>query len=119
MRKRLMAAAAMAPLMLGYQAANAQSTLTISSDTSTPVATATAVSGGPGDITINTGVTFTIKDTTPALTLNSNNNITNSGGIVATNIDNATGVIVQGPFTGVVTNAGTITLTESYSPSDS
>jgi hypothetical protein len=119
MRKRLMAAAAMAPLMLGYQAANAQSSFTISSDTSTPVATATAVSGGPGDITINTGVTFTIKDTTPALTLNSNNNITNSGGIVATNIDNATGVIVQGPFTGVVTNAGTITLTESYSPSDS
>jgi hypothetical protein len=117
MRKRLMAAAAMAPLMLGYQAANAQSTLTISSDTSTPVATATAVSGGPGDITLNTGVTFTIKDTTPAMTLNSNNNISNAGTITSSNINNATAILVQGPFTGTVSNTGSISIGESYTPS--
>jgi hypothetical protein len=119
MRKRLMAAAAMAPLMLGYQAANAQSTLTISSDTSTPVATATAVGGGPGDIVINSGVTFTIKDTTPALTLNSNNNVTNGGTITSSNINNATAILVQGPFTGTVSNNGSISIGESYTPSDS
>lgn len=120
MRKRLMAAAAMAPLMLGYQAAHAQNpTLTISSGTSTPVATATAVSGGPGDIQLTS--TFTIKDATPALTLNSNNNIANSGTITSNNVDNATGIAIQGqgPFTGAVTNSGTISLSESYTPSDS
>src|SRR5690348_10280323 len=99
MRKGLMAAAAMAPLMLGYQVAHAQNpTLTISADTSTPVATATAVSGGPGDITINSNVTFTVKDTTPAVTLNSNNAITNSGSITSSNVNNATGILIQGPF---------------------
>jgi hypothetical protein len=117
MRKRLMAAAAMAPLMLGYQAAYAQSTLTIASDTSTPVATATAVSGGPGDIVINSGVTFTVKDTTPALTLNSNNTVTNGGTITSSGVNNATAIQVQGPFTGTVFNNGSISLGESYTPS--
>ena len=117
MRKRLMAAAAIAPLMLGYHAAHAQ-TLTISSDTSTPVATATAVNGGPGDIVLNTGVTFTIKDTTPAITLNSVNNLSLSGTIGSNNIDNATGVLIQGA-TGTVNNGGTISLSESFTPSDS
>ena len=119
MRKRLMAAAAMAPLMLGYQAAHAQNpALTISSDTSTPVATATAVNGGPGDINI-TGGTFTIKDTTPAVTLNSNNSVSNAGTITSDNVNNATAILVQGPFTGNVINSGTISLGESYTASDS
>jgi hypothetical protein len=122
MRKRLMAAAAMAPLMLGYQAAHAQNpALTISSDTSTPVATATAVSGGPGDITLSSGATFTIKDTTPAFTLNSNNNVSNAGTITSDNVNGATGIQVPaGPaVSGIINNGGTISLSESYTPSDS
>jgi hypothetical protein len=107
----------MAPLMLGYQAAYAQSTLTIASDTSTPVATATAASGGPGDIVINSGVTFTVKDTTPALTLNSNNTVTNGGTITSSGVNNATAIQVQGPFTGTVFNNGSISIGESYTPS--
>lgn len=118
MRKRLMAAAAMAPLLIGFQVARAQ-TLTISSDTSTPVATATAVNGGPGDIVQNTGTTFTIKSATPAYTLNSNNNVTVNGTVNAQNIDNATAILIQGPFSGSVTNAGAINLSEDYTPSDS
>jgi hypothetical protein len=113
-----MAAAAMAPLMIGYQVAHAQPALTISSDTSTPVATATAVSNGPGDITLNSGVTFTIKDANPALTLNSNNSINLNGTVTSKNVDNATAIQVQGPFTGVVNNAGTINLTEDFTPAD-
>jgi hypothetical protein len=119
MRKRLMAAAAIAPLMIGFQAAYAQPALTISKDTSTPVATATAVSGAPGDVTLASGATFTIKDATPAFTLNSNNSVTNAGTITSNNVDNATGILVQGPFTGTVTNAGAISLGEDYTPSDS
>ena len=119
MRKRLMAAAAMAPLMIGAPGAYAQSTLTISSNTSTPVATATAVSGGPGDVVVGSGATFTINDTTPAITLNSNNAVNNSGTITSKNIDGATGILVQGPSTGTVLNAATISLTEDYTASDS
>ncbi len=118
MRKRLMAAAAIAPLMIGLQAANAQPALTISSDTSTPVATATAVSGGPGDITLSSGANFTIKDATPAFTINSNNSVINAGNITSNNIDNATAILVQGPYTGSVNNGGSITLSESFTPSD-
>ncbi|MGZ3370207.1 MAG: autotransporter outer membrane beta-barrel domain-containing protein [Caulobacteraceae bacterium] len=117
MRKRLMAAAAMAPLLIGSQIAQAQS-LTISSDTSTPVATATAVSGGPGDIVLNPSVTFTIKDATLAFTVNSNNAVTVSGTVTSQNVDNATAILVQGPFSGTIYNGGTINLTESYTPGD-
>jgi hypothetical protein len=114
-----MAAAAMAPLLISVQAAYAQSSLTISSNTSTPVATATAVNGGPGDVTLASGATFTITSATPAFTLNSNNNLANNGTITSNNIDNATAMLVQGPFTGTLTNAGAINLSESYSASDS
>jgi hypothetical protein len=115
-----MAAAAMAPLVISAQAAYAQNpALSISSDTSTPVATATAVSGGPGDIKFTQGA-FTIKDQTPALTLNSNNSITVTGGtIVSNNINNATAIQAQGPYTGNIAFNGGINLTESYSASDS
>src|ERR1700761_924872 len=123
MRKRLMAAAAVAPLLIGSQVARAQTapSLTISSDTSTPVATATAVNGGPGDITMNSGPTFTIKNATPALTINSNNSVAANGTINSQNIDNATGILVQGPgpYTGSIYNSGSINLSEDYSPSDS
>jgi Autotransporter beta-domain len=113
-----MAAAAMAPLLIGAQAAHAQ--LTINNDTSTPVQTATAVNGGPGDINV-TGGTFTIKDTTPAITLNSNNSVTTSSAIVSSNVNNVTGILVGagGPYTGTIENSGTISLSESYTPSDS
>ena len=119
MRNRLMAAAAVAPLAFFGLGANAQQTLTISSNTSTPVATATAVSNGPGDIVLSPGATFTINSTTPAFTLNSNNAITNQGTITSKNVNGATGILVQGPFTGSVTNSGAILLTEDYTASDS
>jgi hypothetical protein len=117
MRKRLMTAAAMAPLLIGSQVAHAQTAVNITSDTSTPVATATASNGGPADVTLSS--TFTIKDSNPALTLNSNNKLFNSGTIASKNINNATAILIQGPFTGTVVNSGSINLSEDYSPSDS
>src|SRR4051812_22378601 len=113
MRKRLMAAAAMAPLMIGYQAAYAQTQVSISSNTSTPIATATASNGAPADVSVTSSATLTITGTTPAITLNSNNTVVNSGTITSNNVDGATAILVQGPFTGAVTNSGTINLTES------
>src|ERR1700761_141895 len=99
MRKRLMAAAAMAPLMLGYSAAHAQTNpiLTIGSGTSTPVATATAVSGGPGDIDLASGGAITLNNNAaPAITVNSDNNVSIEGSIAVKNINNVTGLQITG-----------------------
>lgn len=120
MRRRLMAAAAMGPLVLGAHAAFAQNpAYTLNGNSSTPVATNTAVSGGPGDIDFTSG-TYTIKDatSTPAFTLNSNNNINNSGTITSSNVNNVTGIYVApGGFTGNIATGGTIDLSETYTPS--
>jgi hypothetical protein len=118
MRKRLMAAAAATPLLFGWQAAHAQTTDTISNTLTTQVSTATAVNGGPADISITGGVQPTVAG--PAVTLNSNNSVTNSGSIQINNVSGVTGILVApGSFTGNVTNTGTITLGESYTASDS
>ena len=113
MRKRLMAAAAIAPLlMISLQAAHAQTT--ISSNTSTPANTAAS-----GDLTLGSGAIFAMTAPGQALTLNSNNALASAGTISATNIDNATAMLIQGGFAGSVANNGTIILSESYTASDS
>lgn len=114
-RTLLVAAVATAPLLTA-QGAWAQ--LTISTSTSTPVATATAVSGGPADINITTSGSIGLTAAGTAVTVNSNNSVSNAGSIGATDIDNVTGIKVLGGFTSTVTNTGAINLTETYSPTD-
>jgi hypothetical protein len=105
-----MAAAAIAPLlMISFQAAYAQTT--ISSNTSTPADTASS-----GDLTLGSSSTFTITSSTPALTLNSNNVLNNEGTITSNNVDNVTGMLIKGGYSGTVTNGVAINLTESYAP---
>ena len=114
-RTILVAAVASAPLLVFAGHASAQ--LSISTSTSTPVATATAVSNAPADIDITTSGSLGVTASGVAVTLNSNNTVSNEGAIGFTDIDNATGILVKGGNTGSVINTGTITVTESYSPS--
>ncbi len=116
-RSTLVAAVAGAPLLVLANTAAAQ--LSISTATSTPVATATAVSGAPGNIDITTAGSIGITNPGAAVTLNSNNTVSNEGQIGFTDVNGATGILVQGGNTGSVTNTGTINLTETYSPTDS
>ena len=112
MRNRLLAAAAIAPLsLLGLTPASAQTT--ISNSQSTPVLTSTG-----GDVTIASGGTVAPTASGAAVTINSNNSVTNSGAISFNGIDNATGILSLPGFTGNITNAGSITVSESYLPSD-
>ena len=113
MRKTLFAAAAMAPLvfMLG---GTANAAVTIASNTSTPHTTAV-----DGDITINSGVT--VQPTTAvvaAITINSSNSVTNNGAITFSELNNVTGVLIQGGYTGALTNAGSITVSEAFTATD-
>ena len=119
MRKRLVAAVALAPLCLAASCGAAMATDTVTSGLNAPIATATATNGAPDDINITAGG-VTVTGTTPAVTLNSSNSVSNAGAITVTGVNNSTGLLANttaGPLGGVITNTGTITNTESYTPS--
>jgi hypothetical protein len=112
-RKLLAAAVSLAPLAFAAGAASAQVEITTS--TTTPVATATAGSGGtPSDLDISSSGSVGLTVPGVAVTLNSSNALTNEGEIGATDINGATGVVIQGGNTGSFTSTGTILITESY-----
>jgi hypothetical protein len=117
--KRLWVAAALAPLMFASVAHAQTATDTINSGTNTPVATATANNGGPADIVIGTGGSVNPPSGT-AVTLNSNNNVSNAGTIQIRDQSNVIGILANIPtsagLTGNIINTGAITLDESASP---
>ena len=119
--KRLWVAAALAPLSF---AATASAQVTISNSTSTPLFTATANNNTPADIIIASGGSVspttagTASAQVAAVTLNSNNNVTNNGSISFQNLNYTTGIqgaIQPGGFNGSITNLGSITLNETAS----
>jgi hypothetical protein len=91
-------------------AAPALAQTTISSETTTPLATSKA-----GNITINPGGAIKPASGT-AVTIDSNNSLTNGGVIQFQNIDNVTGVLATGGHTGAITNNGSIEASETFTP---
>lgn len=85
----------------------------------TPVRTATAgTNGQSADVRIETAGSITLSSGT-AVTIDSDNDVTNAGKIAISNADNASGILVTGPRIADITNTGTITIDETYTPSDS
>jgi hypothetical protein len=120
MRSSLFAAVALGPLCLVAVAFPAKAQLSITASQATPVATATASNNAPADISItSSGVVQPTAATSPAVTLNSNNKITNAGAITFNNVSGSTSVLIQGGFTGSLTNSGSINNIEDFSPPDS
>jgi hypothetical protein len=113
-RTLLAAAAATAPLLMAL-ASGAHATTDITTSTSTPVATATANAGAPDDIDIESGgsITPTVAGVAAA-TLNSDNTLTSQGAISFSSLDNVIGIKVEGGFSGLLDNSGSITISESY-----
>jgi hypothetical protein len=74
--------------------------ITSATQVTDPVFTATAGSGTPGNLTIDQGGTINIATSGAAVTLNSNNTISNSGTIQTTALSTAIGVHILGGFTG-------------------
>lgn len=83
----------------------------------TPVRTSDAASGQPSDVRIDTAGSVTVTTAT-AVTIDSSNDVTNAGNIKITNVENATGILVSGPRTADIANSGTITIDETYNPTD-
>ncbi len=115
-RKRLVASAAVAPLL--FLAGGALAETTISNSRTDPVSTATVNSGAADDIKLSTGGKFTLTATGPAITLNSNNDVVVEGAISTKAVNGAGGVLVQGGFTGDLTTSGSITHDDDYTPTD-
>jgi len=119
MRKTLFAAVALAPLLLMAVSAPASAQTTIGNSTSTPVNTA-----ADGDISITSGGSITpTTPNTAAVTVNSSNNVNNGGTISYKDVNNATGILLLGGNGSSadslsIQNTGSITITESYTPSD-
>ena len=115
MRKRLVAAVALAPLCLAATRGAALAQVTVTGGNN--VSTAAASSAGAADLNITGSVGSSTS--TPAVTLNSNNNITNAGSITITGVNNSDAVRLDttgGMLTGSLTNTGSITNNESFAP---
>ncbi len=114
--KRLLVAAALAPLTF---AAQAHADTPVSSATTTPLATSTA-----GNVTINSGGSIkpsaggTSSAPVAAVTIDSSNTVSNAGTISYTTLDYATGILASGAFTSSISNTGTISLTETTNYKD-
>ncbi len=84
----------------------------------TPIATATANNGQPNDVRIDAAGSITLTGGGTAVTVDSNNAITNAGTITVANADNADGIRVTAGRSANVTNSGTITIDETYTATD-
>jgi autotransporter-like protein len=84
----------------------------ISTATTAPVTTSSL-----GDIHVSS--TGSIKPTTGvAVTINSSNFVKNEGTIAIQGANNSAGIVANPGLTGNITNAGTITIDENYTPTD-
>jgi len=90
----------------------------IATGLTTPIATSTANGGAPADINITSGGSVQ-PGGGAAVTLDSDNSVTNAGTVKIQDANGATGVLVTGGHAGSVTNNATIQVDETTSYSDS
>jgi len=110
---RYLGSACSAAMIIGWGAlAHAQ--VTISDERTAPIDTATE----GDDVIIDTTGTVTLTGPGPAVTLNSDNDLTNNGAITINDVNDATGVLLQGGADRNFTNAGSIILNEDFTPTD-
>jgi outer membrane autotransporter protein len=112
---RLFVSAALLP-MLWATASQAETKITTA--VTAPVRTSTAAGGAADNLTIEASGSVRPTTTGAAVTLDSNNAVKNLGSVGVTDLDNATGILVQGGRTGTLTNSGVIAVLETYAPTD-
>lgn len=83
----------------------------------TPLRTSTIKSGGADAINITKEGSVVLTSGT-AVTMDSNHKVSNAGAITISNASGATGILASAGTAGDITNTGTITVDEPYSPGD-
>ena len=109
--KLLLGSAGVAALMLTY-APTALAQTVVNDARTAPVET------DGQDVTIESGGSITLENPGPALTLNSDNDISNAGNITIADIDNATGVLLEGGADRNYVQSGTIRINEDFTNDD-
>lgn len=92
--------------------------VTVSTATTTPLVTSQPDGASPGDVTITSSGSITVGANQAAVTVDSDNDVTNEGTIASSEADNSSGIVLEPGNTGTVTNTGSITLTDNYTISD-
>lgn len=116
--RHLLAATCLTPVLIAGLAGAARAEVVISTAVTTNVRTSTAAAGGD-DVRVSS--TGSVRPTSGvAVTIDSNDNVTNEGTIGFTGVNDATGIFATPGFTGNITNAATgkITIDENYTPTD-
>jgi hypothetical protein len=116
-RKRLVATAAAAPLLLF--ASQAMADVTITDKRTAPVATGTIDGGAPANIIISNAGGVKITTPGPIVTVNSNNTVVNNGDISSVDVDGSIGVQINGGTTTSLTNNAVITINDSLNQAGS
>ncbi len=117
MSRKLLATAALAPLLLCAGRAGAETQVT-SSERTTPIATSTANGGAADDVKITADGVITLSNSGAIATLDSDNILTNLGGLKSVGVDDSIGMLVLGGHAGTLLNSATISLTEDYDYTD-
>jgi hypothetical protein len=89
----------------------------ITTTRTTSVSTSTANDGDPDNVTITSAGSVDV-DSGTAVTVDSDNSVTNQGTITINDADGAVGIRVLGGFAGTITNSGTIRIDESFTRTD-
>jgi hypothetical protein len=98
-------------------ASTAQAQTTIETDTETQIRTSTAGTNNTADdVTVASGTSVTLTDAGPALVLDSDNDLTLDGAVNLDNVNDATGVELQGGADRNYTQSGSISITEDFDP---
>ncbi len=92
--------------------------VSIDDDQTAPIDTGSINAPGAGDIVVSNAGSVLINAGEAAITINSDNSVTNQGTIGATDADNTTGILITGVATGTVVNSASITLDETFAGTD-
>ena len=110
--RSLLGTTALGAIAAVMSAAPANAETVISTAVTTPQSTSAS-----GDLKISS--TGSVKPASgAAVTLNTNNYVRNEGTIQITGANDSTGILGNSGVTGEITNSGTITLDENYTPTD-
>ena len=111
--RKLLAATCLTPLSFALLPANANAEVVIGTAVTTPVLTST----GNDDLRISSA--GSVKPTSGiAVTIDSNDSVKNEGTIQITGSNNSAGIVANPGLTGNITNTGTITIDEAFTPTD-
>lgn len=115
--------AGLAVALVGAAAADDASAndVTVSTATTNPLLTSAPDGASPGDVTITSTGSIAVTAGQTAITVDSNNDVSNAGTLSSSDANNTTGILLQGGFAGpqVITHSGAISLLETYARTDS